>query len=76
MTYILLRDRCHSQRLPSHRIQRAQELGEIDIEENPAAAGLRARNESALRPRPNLFRVHVQECGGFMEVERFHIASP
>jgi hypothetical protein len=62
--------------LPSHRIQRAHELGEIDIEENPAAAGLRSRNESALRPRPNFFRVHMQECGGFMEVERFHIACP
>jgi hypothetical protein len=62
--------------LPPHRIQRPQELGEIDIEENPAAAGLRAGNESALRPRPNFFGVHMQEGRGFMEVERFHIASP
>ena len=30
------------QRLPPHRIQRAQELGEIGLEENPAAAGLGA----------------------------------
>jgi len=62
--------------LPPHRIQRAQELGEIDIEENPAATGLRAGNESALGARSNFLRMHVQESSGFIEVERFHIACP
>ena len=58
------------QRLPPHRIQRAHELGEIDLQENPAPAGLGARDEAALRPRANFLRVHVQERGGLVEVER------
>ena len=60
------------QRLPSHRIQRADELSEIGLEEDPAPSGLRPRDEAALRPRADLFRVHVEECGGFIEIESLH----
>jgi hypothetical protein len=60
--------------LPFKRIQRANKLGEIDLEENPAPAGLRARDEPALRSRAHFFRVHVEKCGGFVEVERIHNA--
>ena len=55
------------QRLPSHRIQRAHELDEVDLQEYPSPAGLRSRNEAALGARANFFRVHVQEGGGFIE---------
>lgn len=58
------------QRLPPHRIQRAQELGEIGLEENPAAAGLGTGDEAALRPRADFFGVHPQERGGLVEIER------
>lgn len=58
------------QRLPSHRIQRAQELGEIGLEENPAAAGFRAGDEAALRPGTDFLRVHAQELGCLVEAER------
>ena len=58
------------QRLPPHRIQRAQELGEIGFEENPAAAGLCTGDEAALRPGADLLGVHAQERGGLVEVER------
>jgi len=56
--------------LPSHRIQRAQEVGEIGFEENPAAAGLGTGDEAALRPGADLLGVHAQERGGLVEVER------
>jgi len=56
--------------LPSHRIQRAHELGEIDLEENPAPAGLGSRNEASLGARADFFGVHVEEGGGFVETER------
>ena len=58
------------QRLPSHRIQRAQEIGEIGLEENPAAAGLGTGDETALRPSADFLGVHAQERGGLVEVER------
>jgi hypothetical protein len=70
MTYILLGDRCHSQRLPSHRIQRAHELGEIDFEKNPASACLGSRNETTLGACSEFFRVHVEKSSGFDEIER------
>lgn len=57
------------QRLPPHRIQRAQELGEIGLEENPAAAGLGAGDEAALGAGADFLGVHAQERGGLDEVE-------
>jgi len=60
------------QRLPSDRISRAQELGEIWLEEHPAAPGLRARNETALGARAQFFRVHAQERSSLSEIERPH----
>jgi hypothetical protein len=61
--------------LPPHRIQRAYELSEIGLEEDPASAGLRTGDEAALRPRADLFRMHVEECGGFNETEGLHVTA-
>ncbi len=58
------------QRLPPHRIQRAQELGQIGLEENPAAAGFGTGDQAALHPGADFFGVHAQERGGLVEVER------
>lgn len=58
------------QRLPPHRIQRAQEIGEIGLEENPAAAGLGAGDEAALGAGANFFGMHAKERGGLVEGER------
>jgi hypothetical protein len=57
------------QRLPSHRIQRAHELDEVDLQEDPSPAGFRYRNEAALRTGPYFLRMHVQESGGFIKSE-------
>jgi hypothetical protein len=53
-----------------HRIQRAHELGEVGVEEDPAPTCLGAWNEGALGSHANLLRVHVQEGGGLIEGER------
>lgn len=58
------------QRLPSHRIQRAQEVGEIGLEKNPAAAGLGTGDEAPLRPSADFLGMHAQERGGLVEIER------
>jgi hypothetical protein len=58
--------------LPFHRIQRAHELGEIDLEENPAPAGFGSRNEPTLGARADFFGMHAEEGGGFVEIERSH----
>jgi hypothetical protein len=58
------------QRLPSHRIQRADKTGEIDLEEHPAPTRLGAGDEPALGARANLLRVHVQEGRGALKVKR------
>ena len=58
------------QRLPPTRIQRADKAGEIDLQEHPTPARLRARDDPALGARANLLRVHVQEGRGFREVQR------
>ncbi len=60
------------QRLPPHRIQRAYEVSEIGLEEHPAPAGLGSRDETALGARPDLFGVHVEKSGGFIEIEGLH----
>ena len=60
------------QRLPPQRIQRAYELSEIGLEEDPATTGLGSRDEATLRPPTDLFRVHVKKRGGFFEIEGFH----
>jgi hypothetical protein len=75
MTYILLRDGCHSQRLPFDRIQRADKLSEIDLKEYPAAPGLRPRNEAALGTRPHFFRMHMQKRRRFMQVQGFEVTT-
>lgn len=54
------------QRLPFHRIQRAHEVGEIGVEEDPEPTGLGPGDEAALGSRANFLRVHVQEGGGFI----------
>lgn len=58
------------QRLPPDRIQRANKAGEIDLEEYPATARLRAWDQPALGSRPDLLRVHVEEGRGFLEIQR------
>ena len=58
------------QRLPPIRIQRAHELSEIGVEEDPAPTCLGAWNEAALGPRTDFLRVHVQEGSGLIEGER------
>ena len=58
------------QRLPPNRIQRADKAGEIDLEEYPAPARLRARDDPALGARADLLGVHVQEGRSFLEVQR------
>jgi hypothetical protein len=60
------------QRLPPHRIQRAYELSEIGLEEYPAPASLRSRDEAALCAGPNFFWMHVQKGGCFVEIEGSH----
>lgn len=55
------------QRLPSDRIQRADEAREIDLEVHPAPTGLRSRDEAAFGARADLLGVHVEEGGGFLE---------
>lgn len=60
------------QRLPPHRIQRAHEVGEIGFEEDPPASDLGAGNESPLRPRAHLFRVHAKERRRVIEIEGSH----
>jgi hypothetical protein len=56
--------------LPFERIQRADKLGEIDFQENPAPSGLGTRNQATFGARTNFFGVHVQKCGGFVQIER------
>lgn len=58
------------QRLPPDRIQRANEAGEIDLEEYPAPARLRAGDQPALGARADLLGVHVQEGRSLLEVQR------
>jgi hypothetical protein len=58
------------QRLPPDRIQRADKTGEIDLEEHPAPARLRARDYPALGARTDLLGVHMQEGGRLLEVQR------
>ena len=58
------------QRLPPNRIQRADKTGEIDLEEHPAPARLRARDDPALGARADLLGMHVQEGRGFLEIQR------
>jgi hypothetical protein len=55
--------------LPPHRIQRAHELGEIALEEDPPLAGLGPGDEAPLGSRADFLRVHVKEGGGFIEGE-------
>jgi len=56
--------------LPPDRIQRADKTGEIDFEEHPASARLRARDDPALGARADLLGVHVQEGRGLLEFQR------
>jgi len=49
--------------LPPNRIQRAYELSEIDLKEDPATACLCSRNDPALGASADLFGMHVQEGG-------------
>ena len=58
------------QRLPSQRIQRAQEVSEIGFEEHPAAAGLGSRNEPALGPGADFLGMHAQKRSRLVEIER------
>ena len=58
------------QRLPPNRIQRADKAGEIDLEEHPPTARLRARDDPALGARADLLGMHVQEGRGLLEVKR------
>jgi len=57
------------QRLPPHRIQRPHELDEVDFQEHPAPAGLGAGDEAALGARAQLLGVHMEEGGGFIQVQ-------
>jgi hypothetical protein len=60
------------QRLPPHRIQRANELSEIGLEEHPAASGLGSRDEAAPGARPDFLGVHVEKDRGFVEIDSLH----
>jgi hypothetical protein len=55
--------------LPSHRIQRAHELSEIDLEEHPTPTCLRSRNQAALGACADLLRMHVEERRGLVEIQ-------
>jgi len=63
------------QRLPFHRIQRAQKVGEIVLEKNPGAAWLGAGDKAAFGSSADFLRVHAQEGGRLVEIERFHGAK-
>lgn len=58
------------QRLPPTRIQRADELGEIDLEEDPATAGLCAGDQAPFGAGADFFGVHVEEVGSFVQSQR------
>jgi hypothetical protein len=60
------------QRLPPHRIQRADELSEIALQEDPATTSLGSGNEAALRARANFLRVHAEKAGGLVEIKGSH----
>jgi hypothetical protein len=64
------------QRLPGGRIERAEIGGKVLLEEDPALAGLRAREQSGARPLEHRHRVHVEECRRLREVERAHREDP
>lgn len=51
--------RSHSQRLPLQRIARPQPGDQVFIEEDPAAAGFRARQVAALHALAHLLGMHV-----------------
>jgi hypothetical protein len=55
--------------LPSHRIQRAHELSEIDLEEHPTPTCLRSRNQAALGACADLRRMHVEERRRIVEIQ-------
>ncbi len=44
-------------------------MREILFEKHPATSGLRAGDEATFRAGSNLLRVHLQEGGGFIQVE-------
>ena len=55
------------QRLPSHRIQRAHELDEVDLQEQPATAGL--------RPGDLIVAVDGQPVEGMTDLQRLMVAE-
>ena len=63
------------QRLPSYRIQRAYELGEIGFEKDPAPAYLGPGDDSSFSPRTHFFRVHAQKGRRVIETEGPHGVS-
>ncbi len=63
------------QRLPFHRIQRAQEGGEIVLQENSGPARLGSGDEAAFCSSADFLGVHTQEGGRLVEIERFHGAK-
>jgi hypothetical protein len=52
--------------LPPIRIQRAYELGEVDLQEDPATSCLGPRNYSALGTATDLFGMHMEEGGSLV----------
>ncbi|HZT01910.1 MAG TPA: hypothetical protein VFA39_06575 [Steroidobacteraceae bacterium] len=63
------------QRLPFHRIQRAQKVGEIVLEKNPGATGLGSGDEATFGSSADFLGVHAQEGGRLIEIECFHGAK-
>jgi hypothetical protein len=58
--------------LPGLRIQRTDVRREIGFKKDPPTPRFGARNETALSPRTDLFRVHPEEFRSFIEVESLH----
>lgn len=58
--------------LPRGTVQRPQIVGKIGFEEAPELAGLGAGQDAGLRQASNGLRVHLQESGGFLEVQGVH----
>jgi len=61
--------------LPSRRIERAQIVGKIGLDEHPALARLCGRHQAEASSTADLLRMHPKKGGGLMQSKRLHVAG-
>jgi len=61
--------------LPRRRVERAQIVGKIGLEEHPALARLGGRHQAEASPAAHFLRMHPKKGGSFMQSERLHVAG-